>query len=312
MFGTSSVTTIAPQELRFKASGLSFAALAWGPEDGRLALCLHGYPDTAWSWRHLGPHLAARGWRVVAPFLRGYAPTDLAPDGSYPVGALARDAIAAHAALGGDGRTVLIGHDWGAGATYAAASHSPDLFERVVTMAVPPLSIVFGPLTSPRRLLADLPLVARQLRMSWYILFQQLPYISERSLDRVIPRLWADWSPGYDAREDLEHVSEAIGARERRTAALRYYRAFAQPWYRSHDYASEQKHLFKVPTCPVLYLHGARDGCLHPAFADRTLAVLPPRSEVEVFADAGHFLQLERPSIINDRIAAFLGSANEA
>jgi pimeloyl-ACP methyl ester carboxylesterase len=240
--------------------------------------------------------------------MRGYAPTDLAPDGRYQVGALARDAIDAHAALGGDGRTVLIGHDWGAAATYAAASHSPDLFERVVTLAVPPLSVVFGPLKSPRRLSADLPLVARQLRMSWYMLFQQLPLVSERSLGRLIPRLWADWSPGFDAREDLEHVNEALNSAQRRTAALRYYRALAQPWYRSREYASEQAHMFKVPPSPSLYLHGARDNCFDPAFADRTLAVLPAGSEVEVVPDAGHFLQVERPAIVNERIAAFIGA----
>ena len=48
-----------------------------GPGDGPLVVALHGFPDTAWTWRHLGPHLAARGLRVVAPFLRGYAPSGL-------------------------------------------------------------------------------------------------------------------------------------------------------------------------------------------------------------------------------------------
>src|SRR2546421_8636104 len=82
-----------PQQLRVKASEITFAALAWGPPSAPLALCLHGYPDTAWTWRHLGPQLAERGWRVVAPFMRGYAPTELAPDGIYQIGALVRDAI---------------------------------------------------------------------------------------------------------------------------------------------------------------------------------------------------------------------------
>jgi pimeloyl-ACP methyl ester carboxylesterase len=303
-------TKAEPREIRFQASGLSFGALAWGPDDARLALCLHGYPDTAWTWRHLGPYLGARGWRVVAPFMRGYAPTDLAPDGRYQVGALARDAIGAHAALHGDGSAVLIGHDWGAVATYSAAAHAPERFSRAVALAVPPLRIVFGPLTSPRRLLSDLPLVARQLRMSWYILFQQLPWISERSLDRVLPRLWADWSPGFDASEDLEHVFAALRDPGRKTAALRYYRAFAQPWYRSSEYAAEQAELFNVPSCPVLFLQGATDGCLNPAFAERALAALPPHSQAELISGAGHFLQLERPELVNERIASFVDPAD--
>src|SRR4051812_50081815 len=111
--------------LRVEAGGMTFAALSWGPEDGPLALCLHGYPDTARTWRHLGPHLAERGWRVVAPYMRGYAPTALAPDGDYGLAALARDAVALRDALGGDERAGLLGPDWGAGAGYGAASAVP-------------------------------------------------------------------------------------------------------------------------------------------------------------------------------------------
>ncbi len=77
-------TTRAPQAetLHLTVENIPFTALAWGPTDGPLALCLHGYPDTARTWRHLGPVLAERGWRVVAPYTRGYAPTGLAADGA--------------------------------------------------------------------------------------------------------------------------------------------------------------------------------------------------------------------------------------
>ena len=299
----------APEQIRFQAGSLNFAAFTWGPADGPLALCLHGYPDTAWTWRHLGPRLAEGGWRVVAPFMRGYAPTDLAPDGRYQVGALARDAIESHRVLGGDRRAVLIGHDWGAIAAYCAGSAAPGTFKRVVTLAVPPLGTVFEPLLSPRKLIGDLPLVGRQLRCSWYTLFQQLPMISEAMLDKVIPRLWAEWSPGYQADEDLAHVWEALPDPAHRTAALRYYRALAQPWYRSKSYAREQSHLMRVPDVPVLFMQGVNDGCLRAEFAQRAGAGLPPGSEVEVVADAGHFLQLERPEIVNDRVAAFVAGA---
>jgi pimeloyl-ACP methyl ester carboxylesterase len=300
----ATVAETSPEELRFRAGELSFAALAWGPPDGPLALCLHGYPDTAWTWRHLGPYLAGRGWRVVAPFMRGYGPSDLAPDGVYQVGALARDAIAMHAELGGEGRSVLVGHDWGAVASYAAAAHAPEVFDRVVTLAVPPLPAMVDPRTSPS--VSDLPLMLRQLRRSWYTIFQQLPGVSERLLPRIVPRLWRDWSPGYDAREDVAHVAAALAGRGRATAALRYYRALLQPWARSRAYAAEQAHWMGVPRVPVLYLHGRQDGCVLPEFAEGAAGVLPPGSEVELVPDAGHFLHLERPDAVCERIATFV------
>ncbi|HEY3018911.1 MAG TPA: alpha/beta hydrolase [Solirubrobacteraceae bacterium] len=304
-----SVDVPAPAEaLRVSVGAMTFAALAWGPPDGPLALCLHGYPDTARTWRHLGPYLAERGWRVVAPYTRGYAPTDLAPDGSYQLGALARDGARLHHALGGDERAVLIGHDWGAATAYVLGAHAPQLFRRIVTMAVAPGPVLVSPFRSPAQVARDLALIGRQLRMSWYMFFQLLPGVSERALRRVIPRLWADWSPGYDAREDVADVFAALNENDRATAALRYYRAFFLPWMRRREYAAEQAHLLEVPPVPLLYLHGERDGCQLPAVARRATAILTPPSRFELVPDAGHFLHLERPAEVNERIAAFIAT----
>src|SRR3954452_23921545 len=280
---------------------MRFAALEWGPADGPLALCLHGYPDTARTWRHLGPFLGERGWHVVAPYMRGYAPTDLAPDGVYQVGALARDANELHAALGGDGRAVLIGHDWGAIAAYGAAGRAPDRWRRVVTMAVAPGPVAFGDI-SP----ASLPLVFRQLRMSWYMFWQLLPGIAEQSLRRVIPKLWRDWSPGYDARSDVPEVLAALDGPDRATAALRYYRALFFPWMRSGEYAAEQALIWKLPPQPLLYLHGETDGCQLPEVAARAEHVLEAPSRFAMVRGAGHFLQLERPDEVNALVADFV------
>jgi pimeloyl-ACP methyl ester carboxylesterase len=292
------------KQLRLDANGLTFAALAWGEVGDPLALCVHGYPDTAWTWRHLGPYLADRGWRAVAPFTRGYAPTDLASDDSYLVSDLARDILALHTALSGDDRAALIGHDWGAVATYAVAAVEPSRFHRYVTLAVPPPAAVLAPFTSLRML----PLAARQARMSWYFLFNQLPVLSERALDWLIPKLWRDWSPGYDAREDLADVFAALDGDGRDTAALRYYRALFLPWMRQGEYAAEQAHAHAVPAEPLLYLYGEDDGCLLPEISARTLEVIAPGSRVEAIPGAGHFLHLERPDEVNTRIGAWLES----
>src|SRR5580692_7814549 len=125
-----------------EANGVEFAYLEAGPADGPLALCLHGFPDTAHTWRHLLPALGDAGYHAVAPFLRAYAPTAIPADGQYQTGALARDVNALHQALGGTGDAVVVGHDWGALATYGAVAHQPDRWRRVVTAAVPPTQSV--------------------------------------------------------------------------------------------------------------------------------------------------------------------------
>src|SRR5215831_15823645 len=90
-----------------RASDLDFGILEAG--SGPLALCLHGFPDSARTWRHLLPVLAGAGFHAVAPFMRGYAPTGMPADGVYSIGALAVDAIALHEVLGGGSDAVLIG-----------------------------------------------------------------------------------------------------------------------------------------------------------------------------------------------------------
>jgi pimeloyl-ACP methyl ester carboxylesterase len=285
-----------PQSIRVQASGMTFAALAWGSEAAPVALMVHGYPDTAWTWRHLGPYLAERGWRAVAPFTRGYAPTDLAPNDSYMIADQVDDVLALHTALGGDQRAVVIGHDWGAAMLWALTEREPTRFHRYVAIAVPPTPVLLRPWTS-RKTLGD---AARQARMSWYFLYNQLPGLSERGLDRVVPKLWRDWSPGYDASEDLEHVWESLGGPGRRRAALRYYRN------------NLQKGLVKSFTikagAPALSLHGATDGCMNPKIAAANTDALPPGSRFELVSGVGHFMQLEDPPRVNELISDWIGS----
>jgi pimeloyl-ACP methyl ester carboxylesterase len=80
-----------------RTNGLDFAFVEMGT--GPLALCLHGFPDSPWTYRYLMPALAAAGYRAVTPFMRGYAPTSIPADGRYDTGTLASDPNALHAAL---------------------------------------------------------------------------------------------------------------------------------------------------------------------------------------------------------------------
>jgi pimeloyl-ACP methyl ester carboxylesterase len=279
------------------AGGIDFTYLAQG--EGPLALCLHGYPDSAHTWRYLLPELAAAGYRAVAPFLRGYAPTSLAADGRYQVGVLGVDANELHEALGGEAAAVLIGHDWGAMGAYAGATLAPERWRRVVAASVLP-----GPIAAQGFLSYD------QLRLSWYMFFQLTPLA-----DMVVPaedyefitRLWQDWSPGYDCAEDVARFVECMDGPGRLEAALGFYRQTLQPELQDPALTEAQNAAFSVPPQPLLYLHGADDGCMSSALAagvDDVLTV--PGSRSVIVPDAGHFLQLERPDVVNAEILRFL------
>jgi pimeloyl-ACP methyl ester carboxylesterase len=136
--------------------------------------------------------------------------------------------------------------------------------------------------------------------MSWYFLYNHLPG-SERGLYRVIPKLWRDWSQGYDAREDLAHVFESLDGFARRRAALRDYRNNLQRGLNA---------TFTIhPGAPALYLHGERDGCIQAAMAALSTDVLVCGSRYELVPDVGHFMQLENPARVNGPIDGWITPA---
>src|SRR6476469_9015841 len=282
-------------------NGIDVAYLESGPADGPLALCLHGFPDHAPTWRPLMADLAAAGYHAVAPWMRGYSPTGLAPDGNYQVASLALDAVAIADALAGDGDAVLIGHDWGAIASYTAVGHRPDRFRRLVTLAVPHTGALGAVFLSPV-----------QLQRSFYMFVFQTPLA-----EMVVPNddfafidyLWSYWSPGYTPDPAfMRALKDTLGAPGSTAAAVGYYRA--RLWTTPPDPAlAEVSAAGNGPMpIPTLYLHGEDDGCMGVEVAARAVldTLLPEGSDVQIVPGTGHFLHLEQPAGVNRRIMEFL------
>jgi pimeloyl-ACP methyl ester carboxylesterase len=282
----------------FDFDDVSLHAETWGDSRDSLVVALHGFPDTPHTFRHLGPHLANRGYYVVAPYMRGYAPSSLSRSGSYQIVALAADALAIRDAIGDD-RSVLIGHDWGAAATYPALALSPARFRRAVTMAVPPPPLMARAFTN-----------FHQLRRSWYMFF-----LLHRLSDVVVPldnyefirELWREWSPGYAGDDDAQRAIEALSSPENLGAALEYYRSMlgsGSPKNPAYDHLAAVSQ--SRPLTPQLYLHGRQDGCISSRVLIDPLAHLGPGSRIEIIDDVGHFLHLEKPEVVHALIDDFL------
>ena len=281
-----------------RAGELEVTYLSCG--DGPLALCLHGFPDSPHTWRHLLPELAERGYRAVAPFMRGYAPTTIPASGVYQTAALARDANALHEALGGNDQAVIIGHDWGAPSVCGAALDEPQRWSKVVSMAVPPGAALGA------AFLGNLA----QIQRSWYMFFFQhglADYVVGANDLAFIDMLWSQWSPGYAAATDLAHVKDALRKPEHLQAALGYYRATLGSGKRDDALAELQQRMgSEVPSQPLLYLHGENDGCIGREVAEAAQAMMPGNVQFAYVKNAGHFMQLEQPERVNQLIADFI------
>jgi pimeloyl-ACP methyl ester carboxylesterase len=282
------------------ANGTDFSYLECGT--GKLALLLHGFPDTAQTWRHLMPELADMGYRVIAPFMRGYAPSAVPSDGCYQTAMLARDANALHENLGGDSESVIIGHDWGAPSCYGAAIDAPTRWRKVIGMAVPPTAALGMAFVQN----------LEQIKKSWYMFFFQhglADLVVGANNHAFIEMLWRDWSPGYDASFDLESIRKSLADPKNLQAALGYYRATLGDGYRDPQLSELQNQMASgVPTQPLLYLHGANDGCIGVDVVESAKKIAPANVKFEVVAAAGHFLQLEQPKVVNKLICDFLAN----
>ena len=289
------------ETLSLNANGIGFHALADGPADGPLVLCLHGFPELGRSWRHQLPALASAGYRAVAPDLRGYGETELR--GPFDLPTLVEDVAGLVAVLGRE-RAVVMGHDWGGAVAWSVAARRPSVVERLVVLNCPP----------PQNLARAIVRSPAQLRRSWYVLFFQLPWLPERRMAanaaEVVGRALVGGSHRREAwtREEVDAYRAAFARPGRAKAAIDWYRAGFRRSVRPRRGRARA-----TVAAPTLVLWGVED-----RFLGRELVTLERLRDafsegnvpsVVLIEDAGHFVQNEAPERVNDELLRWLGPA---
>jgi pimeloyl-ACP methyl ester carboxylesterase len=249
---------------------------------------LHGFPDTPRSYGEVASLLVTQGYRVVRPYLPGYAPSQWR--GAFDVASLSQ-CISEFVENLKAGPVLLVGHDWGALLAYATLHRRPDLFRCALTISVP----------HPRFLVQPKNATLSQIYQSSYILLFQLPLLPE-ALARfagaqMIAKLWRQWSPSYRAtRQELSVIETCIVASK--NAPFGYYRKLLPSLLARPDNYGEIE-------VPLLYLHGEKDGCIDASYAHGQGEYFRSAFEVEIVREVGHFPQVEQPTLLAQRIASW-------
>lgn len=282
---------------RVHANGLDFNVNVCGEGD-RLALCLHGFPELGFSWRHQLPLLASLGYRVWAPDLRGYGRTDRPQGlGQYAIETLVEDVCALIDASGAR-QTTLFAHDWGAMIAWQFAAQRARVLERLVILNGPP------PGDGRNR-----PSVfSRQFWRMMYVVFFQIPWLPERVLAardyRVIEGAFRGRAAAQPERftDDVVRVYKRAAAEPGAlTAMLDYYRALL----RGGGMNRITSRGFPIIETPTLLIWGEQDPILPPEIirdADTWVTDLT----VRFIPDAGHWVQQEAPETVNSILEEWL------
>jgi pimeloyl-ACP methyl ester carboxylesterase len=316
---------------RIDVEGVGLQVTLAGDDDAPLVVLVHGFPELAYSWRHQISCLAAAGYKVVAPDMRGYGASDR-PEAieDYDIFHLVGDVVGLIRHYGAP--ATVVGHDWGAMVAWATAQFRPDLLRGVVGVSVP-----YGP--SLEVSLLDL------IRMSvgpdgfHYILYFQEPGVAEAELDadpiatmrRVLWMASAEGMALIEADPSAAPTSSFLGERPA-PAGLpswlsdgdfeAYGRAFMATgftgglnWYRNLQRNWELGRPWRhTPiTIPAAFIGGRQDPVIsrtgdldgnHPMLALQ--AQYCPDLSVTLIDGAGHWTQQEKPDETNAALVEFL------
>ena len=264
------------------ANGLKFAYLEEGT--GPLVLMLHGFPDTAHTWDDLRSRIAAKGYRAVSPFMRGYHPTAI-PDRDADQETLAADALALVDVLGAS-EAIVVGHDWGASAAYGAAALGPERVKKLFVLAIP----------HPAALKPTL----KKLWGVRHFAVYKLPGAAERFARNdfaALPEICRRWSPSWRPDpSEFAPVRASFSNRASLNAAFGYYRKL------SPIPSASLKARITVPT---VVFAGLDDPIAEPADYRGAARMFAGDYIVEE-VDGGHFMHREHPAAFAERLLAHL------
>jgi epoxide hydrolase 4 len=275
-----------------ETNGVRLHVRVAGPEDGPLLLLLHGFPEGALGWRQQVPYLAAKGYRVWAPDLRGYGASDK-PEriAAYGLDVLAADAVGLIEAAGRR-RAVVVGHDWGGVLAWHLARRVPERVSKLIVLNAPQPSVMREHLRSN----------FAQFRRSLYVLAFQLP---------LLPEWWLGREDGRALARALVATSRPRTFTEDDLAAYRRswrgptgYRAMLD-WYRAAVRRPPERRGDARITVPTLLVWGAQDHALGREMARPSIELCDDGRLVFV-ESATHWVQHEEPKLVNALIDAFV------
>ncbi|HEV2857364.1 MAG TPA: alpha/beta hydrolase [Solirubrobacterales bacterium] len=277
---------------RVRARGVEFHYAEAGSGDD-VVLCLHGWPQHWYEWRHLMPALADRH-RVIALDLRGFGWSE-APEKGYEKEELADDVLAVLDELGLE-RVKLVGHDWGGWIGFLLCLREPQRFERFLALDIPP------PWTSAKKMAPHL----WRFWYQWLILTPELGYRLHRS-NQFVPRMLVGGSKRREVwdEETIHAFSDTFTEPARARAGVQMYRVFnlrEVPAMARGRYADA--HL-RVPTH---LLFGAQSPLPHQAV--RGYERYAEEMELEIVPDCGHFIADEMPDLVAERAREFFGRSS--
>jgi pimeloyl-ACP methyl ester carboxylesterase len=284
-----------------RTAALDIAYEESGPSDGRPAILLHGFPDDIHAYDDVAPPLAAAGWRVIVPCLRGYGPTrfrDPATPRSGQQGALAADLLALMDALDLK-QAMLAGYDWGGRAACIVAALWPERVAGLVSV---------GGYNIQHIATANQPATPDAEYRYWY----QWYFHTERGRAGLAANrrplcrlLWQLWSPNYRfddatyertaaAFDNPDFVDVVI-----QSYRVRYAQAPADPAFDAIEARLAKRPSIAVPT---IVLHGEADGVGPPAQSAGHARHFTGRYERRVIPLVGHFLPREAPQAVVEAI----------